>query len=202
MRETFMHISDEKRRRVTEATLREFIAHGYKNASTNRLVRTLGISKGGLFKYFESKQALYMYLVEMATEQLLSHVKAVELSLNASDWRTGILAYAEQELRFLEAEPLLYQFFYRMRKEGSHPVVQSIMTDLTQKSVLVFADLLRQIGIGSNETLFTEHLYIVLDGYNRMWLDRWDFTAITDKQRTMYMEGLRAHLQLIRREAI
>jgi AcrR family transcriptional regulator len=46
--------------------------HGYKNASTNRIVKRLRISKGALFLYFGDKKSLYLYIVDYAVETIVN----------------------------------------------------------------------------------------------------------------------------------
>ena len=50
----------------------EFALHGYKNTSTNTIVKRLGISKGALFLYFGDKKHLYLYIVDYAVEALVN----------------------------------------------------------------------------------------------------------------------------------
>ncbi|MEY8357156.1 TetR/AcrR family transcriptional regulator [Lachnospiraceae bacterium 54-53] len=64
MYETFEKLPDSKKEQIIQVCSEEFIEHGYQNASTNRMVKRLGISKGVLFLYFKNKKNLYLYLVE------------------------------------------------------------------------------------------------------------------------------------------
>ncbi len=60
---TFENLPEEKRARIVEAAIEEFGAHPYASASTNRIVKAAGISKGSMYQYFENKSALYRWLV-------------------------------------------------------------------------------------------------------------------------------------------
>ena len=51
----FTELDEKKQERIIDAALKEFAEYGYENASTNRIVKTCGVSKGSLFKYFENK---------------------------------------------------------------------------------------------------------------------------------------------------
>ena len=66
----FFELDEDKRRRISDAALREFAAYGYGNSSTNRIVRTCGISKGSLFLYFANKEDLYFYILDTVTAEL------------------------------------------------------------------------------------------------------------------------------------
>ena len=57
-----MSMEPEKRDRVINAAMKEF-SKGYKNASTDAIVRDAGISKGLLFHYFGTKEKLYEFIL-------------------------------------------------------------------------------------------------------------------------------------------
>ena len=63
-------IPDRKEDSIYEAAVNEFYKNGYEIGSTNSIVKEAGISKGALFKYFESKANLYIYVVDRAIDTL------------------------------------------------------------------------------------------------------------------------------------
>ena len=63
----FMAIEEEKRERIINAAMTEFL-NGFKKASTDNIVREAGISKGLLFHYFGTKEKLYNFLVDYAID--------------------------------------------------------------------------------------------------------------------------------------
>lgn len=67
MYETFEKLPGSKKEQILQVCIEEFAQNGYKNASTNTIVKRLGISKGVLFLYFKNKRNLYLYLVEYLT---------------------------------------------------------------------------------------------------------------------------------------
>jgi TetR/AcrR family transcriptional regulator len=74
----FLSLDKEKRDRILNAALTEFAQRGYKQASTNQIVKDADISKGALFHYFKNKKDLYLVLydhfVEMFLEQMDTQV--------------------------------------------------------------------------------------------------------------------------------
>ena len=64
-----MAMEPEKRDRVINAAMKEF-SKGYKNACTDAIVREAGISKGLLFHYFGTKEALYSFILQSACEMI------------------------------------------------------------------------------------------------------------------------------------
>ena len=47
------------RRRIMDSALREFSAQGYGASSINTICASQNISKGNIYHYFETKDALY-----------------------------------------------------------------------------------------------------------------------------------------------
>ncbi len=74
---TFENLSAEKRNAFTQAALREFAYHTYNDASISRIVRTLAIAKGSFYQYFADKQALYLYLKELAEDRKRTSMERV-----------------------------------------------------------------------------------------------------------------------------
>ncbi|MDO7785875.1 TetR/AcrR family transcriptional regulator [Desulforamulus aquiferis] len=64
----FYSLEQEKQERIINAALKEFARSGYDKASTNEIVKEAEISKGSLFKYFNNKKELYLFLFDYVVE--------------------------------------------------------------------------------------------------------------------------------------
>jgi TetR/AcrR family transcriptional regulator len=56
----------EKQERIISLCIEEFALNDYKSASFTKIARKLGITKGGFYRYFESKKTLYNYLLKLS----------------------------------------------------------------------------------------------------------------------------------------
>jgi len=101
-----------------QASLAAFAESGYDLASTNRIVRDAGISKGALFKYFKDKEALFLYVVEVSTGSYLAGLPGV-VGVTVFDW---VRATTAHKLRYIKERPLAYRLWARTAKEPNHPV--------------------------------------------------------------------------------
>lgn len=63
-KKTFENIAPEKRERILNIAISEFAAKGYNAASINTIAKNAGISIGGMYRYFESKEALIMTVLD------------------------------------------------------------------------------------------------------------------------------------------
>ena len=60
----------EKRERLMEAAAKEFAAYGFENASVNRILKTVQMSKGAAYYYFEDKVDLFFTVIQYCIERL------------------------------------------------------------------------------------------------------------------------------------
>jgi AcrR family transcriptional regulator len=56
-------LNDDKMRQILDGARRVFLADGFDGASMNDIARVAGVSKGTLYVYFQSKQALFEALI-------------------------------------------------------------------------------------------------------------------------------------------
>ena len=92
-KEAFERISEERRERILEVAIDEFSSKGYEKANINIIARNAGISIGLMYKYFSTKEDLFltciargMRILEQTLEELMESrdkllVKAKKLIL-------------------------------------------------------------------------------------------------------------------------
>lgn len=73
-KQTFLNLSEEKRKAFIKIALDEFANNDYNNASVSKIVTKAGIAKGSVYQYFADKQDLFMYLLDVANQEMLAHI--------------------------------------------------------------------------------------------------------------------------------
>ena len=73
--QTFFNLPDKKRQKITDLAIAEFANNDYKNASITKIVKQAKIAKGSFYQYFEDKKELYLYLVDLASEEKLAFMQ-------------------------------------------------------------------------------------------------------------------------------
>ncbi|MDG1537355.1 MAG: TetR/AcrR family transcriptional regulator, partial [Candidatus Poseidoniaceae archaeon] len=53
-------IDESLKTRILEVSKQEFAMHGYEEASYNKIIQKIGISKGSMYYYFEDKEDLFI----------------------------------------------------------------------------------------------------------------------------------------------
>lgn len=72
---TFLNLPEEKRRTFLKIALAEFADNDYNSASVSKIVEKAGIAKGSLYQYFEDKQDLFLYLLEVSNQEMLEAIR-------------------------------------------------------------------------------------------------------------------------------
>jgi AcrR family transcriptional regulator len=189
--ESFNKLSSDKKERIIDASLKEFGKYGYVVASTNRIVKEVGISKGSLFKYFSSKQALYKYLVELTIADLINYLNYQPL-VNY-EWDEIILYYAEKEFDYLVNNRVLYQFFKKMLTDIDLEELSHIRSYLLHQSSQVYQKLYDTLNLDIN---LSTHIMFIIKGYNEYYY-RLNHGTYHMKMKVEYIDGLKKHLSYI-----
>jgi AcrR family transcriptional regulator len=72
VRPRFAKLPEQQQEVILRAAREEFAAHGFHDASLNRVIDAAGISKGSMYYYFDGKEDLYAYVARVEVERLLT----------------------------------------------------------------------------------------------------------------------------------
>src|SRR5690349_6641581 len=72
VRPRFAKLPPEQQHAILRAALDEFAAHGFHDASLNRVIEAAGISKGSMYYYFDGKEDLYAFVARVELERLFA----------------------------------------------------------------------------------------------------------------------------------
>ena len=96
--------------------MKEFSRNTFQKASTNKIVKDAGISKGLLFHYFSNKDKLYKYLEHFVIKKILEDL------INQIDWEQKDIFHRLNEayiikLKLLDKYPYLIEFATKVFKD-------------------------------------------------------------------------------------
>ena len=72
VRPRFAKLAPAQQQAILGAALDEFAAHGFHDASLNRIIDAAGISKGSMYYYFDGKEDLFAHVTRVEFEQLFA----------------------------------------------------------------------------------------------------------------------------------
>lgn len=134
MHENFIALGKEKRDRIINAAMREFAAKGFKNASTNEIVKKAGISKGALFHYFTSKLDLYGFLYRYSIDFFMETIEPRIKKLPVDVFERWI-AFAALKIEIAAQYPDMAEFMQSVYKEESHLSIDLLKAEFERFSV-------------------------------------------------------------------
>jgi AcrR family transcriptional regulator len=102
--------STERRARILDAALSEFVEHGYAGASTAGIAERAGVAKALVFHYFSSKDELFVAVAESVTTRAHDEFNRV-LSDAPADLAARVLAWTERKLALFREDPRMMRFF-------------------------------------------------------------------------------------------
>ena len=118
----------DKQKRIIEAAILEFSEKGFENANTNRIARDANISVGSLFKYFNNKTDLFLYIVKLAEAELESQIHSV-LSMEKDFFDTVdmILSLIHE---YSKTDKALVRLYHEMTSIGQSSLVETVVSTL------------------------------------------------------------------------
>jgi len=131
---------------ILERATEVFAEAGFQNAEMQVIAEKAGVGKGTVYRYFRSKEELFMAAADAGMKKLEAHIfRAIEEADGVVDliWRAG-LAYAD----FFRDHPELVEIFIQERAtfRGSIPDTHLVYRD---KNRGVLEEALRE-GVGQN----------------------------------------------------
>lgn len=94
---------------ITQAAIEVFLEKGYENTTMESIAQKAGISKGGLYHYFPSKEMVLVFANEKISEKVTEIMKGAQ---NCSTVREGIMHYIESYIRYWLENPQETAFLF------------------------------------------------------------------------------------------
>lgn len=198
----FFELKDEKRTKIIETAISEFARYDYNNSSTNRIVKDAGISKGSLFKYFESKEDIYFYILDCVTEELMLNLKE-KLDKLPTDLFKRVIKYSELEFDWYINNPKKYKLIINAFGKNDTEIYQKTKTRYNLIGQDIYYKILGDISI--NQFKFDKQKTIdilkwFLKGFNEEFINKVHVQNCTDIDyiRDKYVESLSEHMEVLK----
>lgn len=135
--QAFEKLPEQEQNRIVGVCMAEFADQGYRKASTNNIVKQLGIPKGSIFYWFGNKDGLYLHLVDLAVKRFVKVFADA-----AREWPNEILArlriMIESSLSFLERHPEHYRLFMSFMDGEARHLLGPYMKEHWQEGLAVW----------------------------------------------------------------
>ncbi|GAB3063272.1 TetR/AcrR family transcriptional regulator [Salinicoccus sesuvii] len=135
MNRAFENLDENQQYHILTTAMAEFSAHGYKSASTNRIVDAAGISKGLLYYYFGNKETLYLNIAEFAYDHFTTHLMT-RFTTKPEGFIERLDRLSRTKHRYFAEYPEIAEFVTHMYyAEGPLSAYQSKMQELRKWSM-------------------------------------------------------------------
>lgn len=137
VRPRFAKLPVHQQQTIVQAALDEFAAHGFRDASLNRIIETAGISKGSLYYYFDDKSDLFAHVAQAGLGGLFEDVGPLP-PLDAGDADTFWSVVEDYYLRLtraLRASPQLAALLRGWSAAAKDPEFQRATGELEEASL-------------------------------------------------------------------
>ena len=106
----FENLPEDKKQKIIDAAIEEFALNGYRNGSTNEIIKKAEISKGILFHYFKNKKNLYLYILDYSIDYYSRFFYGYIENLGNDDIFEIIKEISIKKLELFSGSPTMYEF--------------------------------------------------------------------------------------------
>jgi AcrR family transcriptional regulator len=181
----FNNLSLTKQEEILQAAAEEFGAHGFENASFNRIIEQAGISKGAMYYYFADKADVYRTVLDVWFPELLEAMQPRSNPQTRSEYWEEWRSIFQRTFRYFQQKPLAAAILWqsiRSRAAGKAPPVLVLFADQLRNWM---GDLLKKgcqidaVRTDLPEGLLLEATFSMLEGFDR-WLAERIADTVTD----------------------
>ena len=117
----FFDLAREKQDRMINGAIEVFAKNGYKHASTDDMVKTVGVSKGLWFHYFGSKEGIYVFVYDYCVKYMLLELSTI-VDENETNYFELMRQIAKTKVKVGRSYPYLTIFL----EEAAHEPEQAL----------------------------------------------------------------------------
>jgi AcrR family transcriptional regulator len=117
-RPRYEKLDPEKKQKLMASGVKEFAAHGYENASINRILEDAGFSKGAFYYYFDDKADLAVTVL-VATAEPFAHLTGFREPHDIEEFWSELRRVSLLQLKHLEANRVEYECMARLSNHMS-----------------------------------------------------------------------------------
>ncbi|MBN2260567.1 MAG: TetR/AcrR family transcriptional regulator [Clostridiales bacterium] len=166
-KDTFLNLPDGKKNKIITAAVDEFGRKPYEKASINQIVKKSGISKGSIYQYFDNKEDLYRYIINLMISEKTNFISSKADITKDSDFFSKIRELYKSGLEFASANPAYINIVNMLLKDSHSPLFNEIVQENIHMSYETFEFILRQ-GIENGEIRDDINLKIISHIFSEM----------------------------------
>jgi AcrR family transcriptional regulator len=128
-KDTFFNLPEDKRTLICNVAVNEFAEYSFDLASINRIVAESGIAKGSFYQYFEDKRDLFLYLVQLATNEKVNYISPLMDNPDKHDIFTLLREMYISGIQFAAEHPEYAEISRKILENKDAPTYRELMAD-------------------------------------------------------------------------
>jgi AcrR family transcriptional regulator len=112
-----LKLPPERQQAILEAAMREFADAGFEAGRMENVAKSVGVTKGLLYYYFEDKQDLLTTIYEQVLAMLTGALRPPRGKIQPEQFWQGLEQSYERVLELIVMKPVLYAFMSRTMSE-------------------------------------------------------------------------------------
>ena len=157
----YKEIREEKRKLIKDKALELFALEGYEKTSISKIATKAGISKGLLYNYFDSKEAL---LTDIIFEQVDKMMTFFDPNQDGVLEKGEMEYFIHQSFTMLKENPAFWKLYFMLAfQQDVMKVVEERFKDIIQSFIERTNEFFRREGYDHPE-VWTRYLGAILDG--------------------------------------
>ena len=137
--------SINSKEKIINVALEEFALNGYKAASTNAICKNAKVSKGLLYHYYESKEVLYLNVLQHVIDQFKGHI-TIDIDENDKKGTEHISEYFNKKFKFFRENPLYSKIITNTILENMEST-KSIMKEFEDYNKMLIYKVIKNVDI-------------------------------------------------------
>jgi TetR/AcrR family transcriptional regulator len=139
-KDAFERIPPEKQKKILEAAVTEFAGKGFSEANINVIAKNAGISIGSMYNYFESKENLFLAVVDYGYKELETVLSTVDLGQGDIFDKFELLIRIAQQ--FSKQHPELNQIYLDLASQGLFHLSQKLSRQVESITAFFYRSLM------------------------------------------------------------
>lgn len=198
----FLNLRAEKQNNIIKVSIAEFAQNGFVNASTNRIVKECGISKGSLFKYFESKEDLYFFVLDIVIDEMMKDIESGLGDLSTKLFQR-IIDYSALEISWYIKNPVKGSLMIGAAIESAAEIRSKMIERYGVKGENIYYGLLEGIEeeeLQTSKDKIADIIKWVLEGFNKVFLEKADIKKESFEQlKEEYIQKLTDYIEILKK---
>jgi AcrR family transcriptional regulator len=138
---TFLNLDKEKKERIVKSALMEFSNRAYEHVNISDIIKKAKIPRGSFYQYFNDKEDLYFYLIEIIRNEKMSFLQDTLINIEGIRFVELVKKLYDEGVKFALKFPLYVKIMDHLLK-NKNEIFDKLMSDNLIIAEKIYTDLI------------------------------------------------------------